>query len=242
MEEVFVNNANDKGLSILLKREANIVLASLDKYSFEYKFKKEHFQTAISVIKEIELKDPQNSYDIAFIIDTINRIWKIGLLAPLTLKDDEFSANADSNGYKHNIRYHYIYKDTNLNDAICNDNAFNIYARTAYNHRERQQIKFNTEPIRCNGNIYISKGGVVTGEYIKKCIIRQDVVDKHIFTIQSIVKLPVCAIFDDSNCIFIVDHREPKLKVLKQFYEIPIYKDDNIADKHYDIRKYDKLM
>ena len=36
MEEVFFDNPNDKGLLILLKREANITLASLDKNSNDF--------------------------------------------------------------------------------------------------------------------------------------------------------------------------------------------------------------
>ena len=54
MEEVFFDNPNDKGLLILLKREANIILASLDKNSNEYLYKKELFENTISVVKAIE--------------------------------------------------------------------------------------------------------------------------------------------------------------------------------------------
>lgn len=241
MEEVFFSNPNDKGLSIILKREANIVLASLDKNSPDYLYKKERFEETLKVIKSIENTEPQHEDDIQFILDVVNRIWDTGILAPLTLRDDEFSTDIDSNGYKHNLRYYDIYKDTKLKDTICNDNAFNVYIRAAYSHGKNKQIVYSPTSISYNGHVYISKGGIITGEYIDKCIIRQDIVDKHVFTIQSVVKLPVCAIFDNSNCIFIVDHREPKLKILQQFYEIPIYKDDNVANKHYNIRKYKKL-
>lgn len=241
MEEVFFSNPNDKGLSIILKREANIVLASLDKNSPDYLYKEERFEETLKVIKSIENTEPQHEEEIQFILDTINRIWDTGILAPLTLEDDEFSTDADSNGYKHNLRYHDIYKDIKLNDAICNGNAFNLYVRAVYSHEKNEQLKHNNYTLEGNHRIYISKGGIITGEYIEKCIIRQEIVDKHCFTIQSIVNIPVCAIGINNFMIYCVDHREPKLKVLQQFYEIPIYKDDNVANKSCNIRKYKKL-
>ena len=97
MEEVFFDNPNDKGLLILLKREANIILASLDKNSNEYLYKKELFENTISVVKAIEYTEPQSESEINFILNTISRIWNVGILSPLTLKDDEFLNYTDSN-------------------------------------------------------------------------------------------------------------------------------------------------
>lgn len=241
MEEIFFVSPNDKGLSILLKREANIILASLNKESNEYLYKKERFEEALSVVRAIEYTKSQNENEIDFIFNTINRIRNIGILSPLTLKEDEFLNYKDSKGYIHNIRYSDIYIDTNINQSICNDNAFNLYVRAAYYHNNKEQIDYTNEIVHKNHRIYISKGGVITGEYIEKCIIRPDIVNKHSFTIQSIPNIPVCIIVDGDNSIYVVDHREPKLKALQQFYEVPINKDENIANNHYNIRKYKKL-
>lgn len=242
MEEVFFVSPNDKGLSILLKREANIILASLDKESNEYLYKKERFEETLSVVRAIEYTEPQSGDEIDFILNTITRIWNIGILSPLTLKENEFLNYKDSKGYFHNIRYNDIYIDTkNINMPICNDNAFNLYIRAAYSHDNKEQIECTNELIHKNHRIYISKGGVITGECIEKCIIRPDIVNRHSFTIQSIPNIPVCIIVDGDNSIYVVDHREPKLKALQQFYEVPISKDETIANKHYNIRKYKKL-
>lgn len=241
MEEVFFVSPDDKGLSILLKREANIILASLDKESNEYLYKKERFEETLSVIRAIEYTEPQSEHEIDFILNIISRIWNIGILSPLTLKEDEFLNYTDSEGHLHNIRYSDIYTDTNNHMSICNDNAFNLYIRATYSHDENQQIECTNKIVHKNHRIYISKGGVITGEYIEKCIIRPDIVDKHSFTIQSIPNIPVCIIVDGNNSIYAVDHREPKLKVLQQFYEVPINKDEIIANKHYNLRKYKKL-
>lgn len=241
MEEVFFVSPDDKGLSILLKREANIILASLDKESNEYLYKKERFEETLSVIRAIEYTEPQSEHEIDFILNIINRIWNIGILSPLTLKEDEFLNYTDSEGHLRNIRYSDIYTDTNNHMSICNDNAFNLYVRATYSHDEQSQIKCTNEIVHKNHRVYISKGGVITGEYIEKCIIRPDIADKHSFTIQSIPNIPVCIIVDGDDSIYAVDHREPKLKVLQQFYEVPINKDEIIANKHYNLRKYKKL-
>lgn len=241
MEEVFFVSPDDKGLSILLKREANIILASLDKESNEYLYKKERFEKTLSVVRAIEYTEPQSEDEIDFILNTISRIWNVGILSPLTLKDDEFLNYIDSEGYLRNTRYNDIYTDMNIYMFICNDNAFNLYIRAAYSHDENQQIECTNEIVHKNHRVYISKGGVITGEYIEKCIIRPDIVNKHSFTIQSIPNIPVCIIVDGDNSIYVVDHREPKLKALQQFYEVPIYKDEVIANKHYNLRKYKKL-
>ena len=90
--------------------------------------------------------------------------------------------------------------------------------------------------------IFINKGGVVTGEYIAICEIRKEVVDKHNYTIQSIVNIPCSLILDNGDRIITVDHREPKLKVLKDFYEVYFKFDKTVHDRKYDIRKYAKML
>lgn len=240
-DKPFCFESEDKGLSIILKREANILLASLKKDSPEYNFNYYRFKEALDVVKAIERTEPQCEEDIDSILNIINTIWKKGILSPLTLKDDEFLNYTDSKGYLRNTRYSDIYIDTNINQSICNDNAFNLYIRAAYSHDNKEQIDCTNELVHKNHRIYISKGGVITGEYIEKCIIRLNIVNRHSFTIQSIPNIPVCIIVDGDNSIYVVDHREPKFKALQQFYEVPINKDEVIANKHYNIRKYKKL-
>lgn len=244
MKEVFFIDPNDKGISITLKREANIILASLDENSDEYLYKKERFEETLSVIKAIENTEPQQDNDINFILNTINTIWNIGILSPLTLNKDEF-LNSAVFGVFRNKRYEYIYKSND--DKIYNAKACNLFVRAVYDVSINSQIV--SEKYILNENIispfptpiYISKGGVITGDYIDRYIIREDIVQKHAFTIQSIVNVPVAKIIDKDITIYVVDHREPKLKVLQQFYDIPIYYNDIIANKHYNIRKYNKI-
>ena len=61
-------------------------------------------------------------------------------------------------------------------------------------------------------------------------------------TIQSIVNIPCSLILDNGDRIITVDHREPKLKVLKDFYEVYFKFDKTVHDRKYDIRKYAKML
>ena len=47
---------------------------------------------------------------------------------------------------------------------------------------------------------------------------------------------------DNGDRIITVDHREPKLKVLKDFYEVYFKFDKTVHDRKYDIRKYAKML
>ena len=243
MEATFYTTVGDMGLSIILKREANIILASLDKDSDEYKFKRNRFEEVIRVVRAIEDTEPQRDEDIDFILDSINKIWNVGILSPLTLKNDEFD-DYNTNGCYKNKRYPHIYHCGN--GKIYNANAYKLYVRAAYDIATNSQIEY-TPHILSDGEshlstpIFISKGGVVTGEFVQQCEIRKDIVERHSFNIQSVVNIPVARIIDGDSVIHIVDHREPKLKVLREFYEVPIYIDETVKNKHYNLRKYTKL-
>lgn len=238
MEGPFYTRAGDMGLVINLVREANIVLASFSKDSPDYIWKQERFKEAISVMRNIEATKPQHDEDIQFILNTINTIWNKGILSPLTLENDEFEPYSNSH-ILHNLRYKHIVK---FNGIIYNQNAYKVTVRNSYDHISKCKIENGIESVNFNPCIFISKGGVITGEYVQDCIIRQEVVDKHCFTIQSIINIPVSVIYiSDNNYILVVDHREPKLKALNEFYNVPVGFDDTVKNMKLNIRKYKKL-
>lgn len=243
MEKAFYTVAEDNGFSITLKREANIILASLNRNSDEYEIKRSKFEEVLRVIRAIEDTEPQCEEDVEFILDTINKIRTVGILSPLTLKSDEFD-DYNTNGCYKNKRYPYIYHCGN--GKIYNSNAYKLYVRAAYDIATNSQIEctshiLSDEESPLSTPIFISKGGVVTGEFVQQCEIRKDIVERHSFNIQSIVNIPVSKIDDNGFIIYVVDHREPKLKALREFYEVPIYTDETVKAKHYNIRKYTKL-
>lgn len=234
-EQTYKIQDNGVGLVHLIKREANIILASLDDKD-EYIINKSHFDDVIKVAESIDNTEPQSDKDIDYIITTILKICNTGLLSSLTLKDDEFEFNNSTNCYI-NKRYKDIYKK---DDIVYNHNAYCCTIRACYDQYTNSQIEFDSNKIYHNPRVYISKGGVLTGEYIDDCIIRPNIVEQHSFSIQSIVNIPVSRINDGNIIIFAVDHREPKLKALQEFYSVPV-KIDTAIKGRYNIRNYTKL-
>ena len=237
MKGPFCTRIGDMGLVINLVREANIVLASLPKDSPDYIWKQERFEEAINVMRNIEATEPQHDDDINFILKTINTIWEKGILSPLTLKDDEFDVIAD-NDEAINKRYRWIIKQ---GDKVYNNAAYKATIRKSYDHNLGTEVVTHIPPINFNPVLYISKGGIITGEYICRCQIRPDIVAKHSFIIQSVVNIPASIISVNNRHICIVDHREPKLKVLNEFYNVPVGFDDTVKSMKLNIRKYKKL-
>lgn len=245
IDKPFSKEDNDKGLSIILKREANIMLASLKKDDPEYTFKYYHFKETLDVVKAIERTDPQCDEDINFILNTLNAVWNKGILSPLTLKDDEFNSFG-LNGIANNIRYYNIYKsdkvDNNGNYVIYNRDAYKAVVRKQYDYDNNTQVNISQKEFALSPVIYINKGGKITGEQICLCRIRPEIVNKHCYTIQSIVAIPVSAIYGkEFGLILTVDHREPKLKVLKEFYDVMTGYDDRDIINKIDIRKFKKI-
>lgn len=239
MEEVFIINKNDKGLTAIFKREANIVLASLNKESVKYTDTLDYFNVAKNIINTLDAALFEHEKDIDFVLNTVYNIWNKGLLSPLTLKDDEFEYNNSEIAI--NKRCHHIQLNR-INNVIYNTNAYKLKIRAEYDHIAKKQLTVETDDeFTGQKPIYISKGGVITGECICTCIIRQNIIDKHCFVVKEPIKIPVSKIYDNKDYIYIVDHREPKLKALKEFYNIPIYTDAEIASRKYNLRKYEKL-
>lgn len=237
MENLFIINNDDKGLSIKFKTEANIKLASVENNAQRETLKMK-YQEVLHVIKAIEYNEPQNFEDIDFILEVINVLTHSGVLSPLTLSDDEFE-QIDFEGYFVNKRYPYI-RRSKATGLTYNINAFKCYVRAAYNNESNEQIEYIKDTIGAR-RLYISKGGIITGSYIEDCVIHSSIVTKHKYSIQEPIKIPVCKIIDKTDVIYVVDHRCPQLKLLAEKYVNPIQVDTEIKNKHYNLRKYKKL-
>lgn len=240
----FVIGREDGSLTTLLKREANVKLASL---SNDEERTKTFYdcQNAIRIAKAIDSIEPQNQEEVDSVLNIINTIWDKGILSPLTLNDDEFS-EFNLNGIANNLRYYNIYKsdtvDENGKYIIYNRSAYKAIVRKQYDYNYNSQTQITQKEFNLCPTIFINKGGKITGEHIDICRIRPEIVDKHCYTIQSTVSIPVSAIYGRGiGIIFTVDHREPKLKVLKEFYDVPISYSEEINKLNIDIRKFKKF-
>lgn len=239
MNRQFELKHDDIEIISTFKREANIVLASLENDKTKQAVTYKAYQDTLHILTELYSTSPFFEANVDFVLNSIIKIRKDGLLSELTLNDNEFDDHLKS--FKINKRYGAIWKDNK--GIIYNSRAYNIYVRAEYDHVNKIQRQRNPELIEESDRIYLSKGGVITGEYIENCIIPKKVIDKKCFTIQSIINIPVCKIIDNdlNKFIYVVDHREPRLKVLQEFYEVPICFDENVKNRKYNIRKYKKI-
>ncbi len=239
MKEIYLVNPNDKGLVINLKREANIILSNIVPNSTEYDYNKDRFDDAITVAKAIESTNPSTGEEIESMLRIITELYSKGILSNLTLKDDEFEKEFNINGHKHNIRYPYIYKDKSTNN-IYNTNAFKCYVNNYYSNDKGIQLMEQPKVIETNQRIYLSKGGIITGEYIEKCNIKQNVIDEHNFKVDTYT-MSVFIIYDKNDFIYATDYRNPNIKLLQEIYDVPININNNIKNKKYSLRKYKKV-
>lgn len=126
---------------------------------------------------------------------------------------------------------------------IFNVLAYTLKQRRVYLINISGKVKEIEEPaLSRDGEIidervYISRGGIINGDYIYQCYLKDQVND---YNIKDPIKLPVSTIEDSNspNIIFFVDHREPKLKALMEFYNVPINHDNNIK---FNVRTFEKL-
>lgn len=176
--------------------------------------------------------------DIKNFIKNINKLYYNGVLSTLTLYDSEFVRDETNPRIEINYRYPMIKR---YGETVYNDAAFNCSINKFYDHISNKQVNWNPITYKNNRKVFISRGGVINGEYIETCIIRPNIVNKHNFSIQSIITLPVSKINNNGMEILVVDHREPKLKALKDFYECPVKVDLNVKATKYNIRNYEKL-
>lgn len=239
MTSTFVCYTTDNELVKHFKREANNALASLDIAGSKDVFRVFNiYQNCLGIIKLLGEFDVEDVDDIKEILDTCSKFWNNNILGTLTLKDDEFG-NEDSRGNRKNLRYGYIRE---YFGDIYNDNAYNVLIRKSYNHDEKIEIANINYNTKSNERVYITKGGVVTGDYINDCIITEKEVRKGHFSIQSVVNLNVSSIYSKRfGTIYTIDNRDSKFKALREFYDVPIRHNDDIASAKMDIRKYKKI-
>lgn len=178
------------------------------------------------------------NYDI---YNYIKELHDVGVLSHLTLKDDEFILNDDILQCKRNIRSTNIYKTKT--GRILDEHPYNMVIRAKYNHSDKKQIKLQTENAiyKSSQPIYISKGGVITGEKITTCVIKKEYIDKHDYAVLKPINIPVSIINYKNESYFVVDHREPTLKLLQKKYEVYILIDETVKNYKFNLRNYKKL-
>lgn len=181
----------------------------------------EYTDVIFNIIVELVYKHNIKSINYNDILNKVNRLVNN---YPIT------SINLDNE----NNKCIYIAKDE-INNKWYYNRAYKIIVDKLYNLTNNEELYLPGKKELFNERIYITRGGVVSGEYINKCYIKnlnfypRDPVTINCSKITN---------YKDIN-IYTIDSRSPKLKVLKEFYNVSINIDDKY--KYIDIRKFKKL-
>lgn len=197
---------------VFLKTELNKV---------EKDYGTDYTDAIFNIIIELVYKHNIKSINYTDILNKVNRLINN---YPIT------SINLDNE----NNKCIYIAKDE-INNKWYYNRAYKIIVDKLYNLTNNEELYLPRKEELFNERIYITRGGVVSGEYINKCYI------KHLnFYPRDPVTINCSRItnYEDIN-IYTIDSRSPKLKVLKEFYNVSINIDDKY--KYIDIRKFKKL-
>lgn len=176
-----------------------------------------------------------HNLDIMISTESPDKILKlfIDLCNGKTLIPVDFEQDEVENLYDNFVRYKRcknLVKNT-VTDTIYYANAYKIVCKKFYNTVFKYYKDYNG--IYGTDKIYLSKGGVVTNEYIEKVYVKGDTF------------MPKDPINLDCNCvrigmndriIYTIDSRSNKLKALMEFYEVPVLKDDKF--KNIDLRNF----
>ena len=208
-----------------IESELELVSGS-DKNTNYYKF--------IEKVNEIIDLYPEESVKVG--LDLILKSWYWKPWSSINLSEENF------NKINRHIRAWYIQKD---NNGIYNVLAYTLKQRKVYlinSKGKGNEIPLNNATLNPDGEgidskIYISRGGIINGDYVYKSYLLNQIDN---YNIKDPIKIPVSTIeFTDSpDIIFVVDHREPKLKALMEFYRVPIEYDENVK---YNLRKFKKI-
>lgn len=210
--------------------------------SSEYLAEDAFAEELINTVRSLDISYGRSCINHLDIVESLYKVIKGEVLSPLTLKDHEFYSDDD-----YNTRHTYIFRIPHTVNPVTytyyNTRAYIGIVKAAYDYFDMSEYEAGKDWIK-TGKVYISKGGVVTGEYINNCIINMDVFKTGTVDYSSVIKLPVSVIThkgSEGNVdIYSVDSRDPALKLLKSRYIVTTHIDQNIKGK-YDIRKYKKL-
>lgn len=227
---------NDPEIINRAKREANALLIYTKNTYIEDKEAIEKLKLNLANIISIiyTFAERFSTKDHKTISKFVDKIINEEILSPLTLKDDEFNDNGI------NIRSPRIIK---RNGKIYDLKAFDFEVKHVYDNVAMEEISttviINNESYINSHIVHINAGGVFTGKSIRLAAIRQESIDKGIYTPKNTIHLPVSIIKEGVNIWITVDKREPKLKAIKEFFNVEEF-EDKFKSK-FDVRKYKKL-
>lgn len=232
---IFKLNDSDGAFLTYIKREASFHIEQ-----FSESPSKEHWYEYYKALMELVIasknSNTKNPYEfISYIIESKDYLkYNIPLL-PINITKDDFEIINNQVLWNHKRSIDLIWNSThNLNDenSIYYKHAYKLQIRKTFDFIKKEVTE--TDYIESQYTIFISKGGVINGDFIDFTFIHTKDYEKGSLRLNLPITIPVCEVyFEDKNktksLIYVVDHREPALKELMEKYNCPICNNTNIA-------------
>lgn len=235
--DVFKHDANDSLLTHNIKRDYELAISNIQNEKNKDTID-DIYRQLINVSKGFDSNIDKDMFK--NIINLLSETYEYCTTRPISLRNEDFK------GISHIIAP-YIVKN---GDFIINTKAYKTINRTHYSHNDKKELTYGEGIMKSfksvkNDNIYISKGGVITGEYINDA--RLDYLDEIVnnYTIPKTISIPVSTIFVEKDDVIkaylVVDHREPTFKRLFSCYRMEVLIDENVKLLKLNLRNYEKI-
>ena len=235
--DVFKHDVNDSLLTHNIKRDYELAISNIQNKK-DREITDNIYKQLINVSKGFDNDIDKDMFN--YIINLLSETYEYCTTQPISLQNEDFKGNS-------HIITPYIIKN---GDFIINTKAYKTINRTHYSHNDKRELTYGEGIMKSfksikNDNIYISKGGVVTGEYINDA--RLDYLDEIVnnYTIPKTINIPVSTIFVEKDNVIkaylVVDHREPTFKRLFSCYRMKVLMDENVKSLKLNLRNYEKI-
>ena len=235
--DIFKHDANDSLLTHNIKRDYELAISNIQNEKDKETINIIYTQL-INVSKGFNDnidKDIFNS-----LIRMLSETFEYYTTQPISLRNDEFKENS-------HIIAPYIIKSGSF---IINTKAYKTINRTHYSHNDKKELNYAEAIMKLfksvkEDKIYISKGGVITGEYISDARIDELEEVLNYYIIPKTITIPVSTIFVEKDDVIkaylVVDHREPMFKKLFVNYRVKVLMDENVKSLKLNLRNYEKI-
>lgn len=236
--DIFKHDANDSLLTHNIKRDYELAISNIQNEKSKETINIIYTQL-INVSKGFNNDIDKDIFNT--LIRMLSETFEYCTTQPISLRNEDFKGNS-------HIIAPYIVKNGNF---IINTKAYKTINRTYYSHNNnKKELRYGEGILKHlksikNDKIYISKGGVITGEYISDA--RLDNLEEIInyYIIPKTITIPVSTIFVEKDDVIeeylVVDHREPMFKKLFVNYQIKVLMDENVKLLKLNIRNYEKI-
>ena len=235
--DVFKHDANDSLLTHNIKRDYELAISNIQNEKSR-EIVNDIYRQLINVSKGFD--DCIDKDMFKNIVKLLSETFEYNTTQPISLQNEDFK------GISHIIAP-YIIKS---GDFIVNTKAYKTINRTHYSHNDKKELTYGEgilkhfESIK-NDKIYISKGGVITGEYISDARLDNLEYIINYYIIPKTITIPVSTIFVEKDNVIkeylVVDHREPTFKKLFSCYKMKVLIDENVKSLKLNLRNYEKI-